>query len=169
MKLTTRQLTLCAVLTAMVYQALPYTVLVLYPALVRLDPAGFAARELADRREAGFPPAIRLVSVEGPAAAIAQFQNHKFTAVPFHQFFCGVPTGFFISGIDTDQGFGFGFVGGQDRNRWQFFQHIVDLFLAGITRQREAHAAMGRSVRDVHRPHHMRGFQRTGGDRKSVV
>jgi putative spermidine/putrescine transport system permease protein len=27
-----------AVLTAMVYQALPYTILVLYPALVRLDP-----------------------------------------------------------------------------------------------------------------------------------
>lgn len=33
-------------------------------ALVRMDPAGFAARELADRREAGFPPAVRYLSCE---------------------------------------------------------------------------------------------------------
>src|SRR5690606_18244628 len=40
-------------------------------ALVRWDPAGFAARELAERRELGFPPAARMASVTGPAAAVA--------------------------------------------------------------------------------------------------
>lgn len=34
-------------------------------ALVRLDPVGFAERELADRRDAGFPPAHKLVVLEG--------------------------------------------------------------------------------------------------------
>ena len=34
-------------------------------ALVRLDPVGFAERELADRAEAGFPPVTRLISLEG--------------------------------------------------------------------------------------------------------
>ncbi|MEV2274938.1 primosomal protein N' [Nocardiopsis sp. NPDC049922] len=33
--------------------------------LVRWDPAGFAARELADRRELGFPPAVTMASVTG--------------------------------------------------------------------------------------------------------
>jgi primosomal protein N' (replication factor Y) len=42
-------------------------------ALVRLDPAGFARRELAERAEAGFPPAVRLVRVEGGAEALAEF------------------------------------------------------------------------------------------------
>jgi primosomal protein N' (replication factor Y) (superfamily II helicase) len=41
-------------------------------ALVRWDPAGFAARELADRAELGFPPASRMASVTGPAAAVAE-------------------------------------------------------------------------------------------------
>lgn len=39
-------------------------------ALVRLDPAGFAVRELADRGEAGFPPMSRLISVEGSGQAV---------------------------------------------------------------------------------------------------
>jgi len=39
-------------------------------ALVRLDPVGFAERELADRAQAGFPPVTRLVSFEGSAAAV---------------------------------------------------------------------------------------------------
>lgn len=39
-------------------------------ALVRHDPVGFAARELAERRETGFPPAGRLVVVEGDADAV---------------------------------------------------------------------------------------------------
>ncbi len=33
--------------------------------LVRWDPAGFAERELADRRELGFPPAVTMASVTG--------------------------------------------------------------------------------------------------------
>ncbi len=41
-------------------------------ALVRVDAAGFAARELADRSEACFPPAATLVSVEGPPTALAE-------------------------------------------------------------------------------------------------
>ena len=39
--------------------------------LVRLDPSGFAARELADRREAGFPPAAKLVTIEGGVGAVS--------------------------------------------------------------------------------------------------
>jgi primosomal protein N' (replication factor Y) len=42
-------------------------------ALTRWDPAGAAARELADRTEVGFPPATRMASVEGPPAAVADF------------------------------------------------------------------------------------------------
>ncbi len=41
-------------------------------ALVRIDPAGFAARELTDRTEAHFPPAATLVSVEGPPTAVLE-------------------------------------------------------------------------------------------------
>ena len=36
-------------------------------ALVRTDPVGHAARELGDRRQAHFPPAVRLASIEAPA------------------------------------------------------------------------------------------------------
>jgi primosomal protein N' (replication factor Y) len=42
-------------------------------ALTRWDPAGAAARELADRTEVGFPPATRMASVEGTPAAVAAF------------------------------------------------------------------------------------------------
>jgi primosomal protein N' (replication factor Y) len=41
-------------------------------ALLRWDPGGFAARELADRRELGFPPAARMASLTGPADAVAE-------------------------------------------------------------------------------------------------
>jgi primosomal protein N' (replication factor Y) len=41
-------------------------------ALIRWDPAGFAVRELADRREVGFPPAVRMASVTGTSAAVAE-------------------------------------------------------------------------------------------------
>lgn len=44
-------------------------------ALVRADPARFASRELAERREVGFPPATRFVVVEGPPAAVAEFRT----------------------------------------------------------------------------------------------
>ncbi|MGD8213662.1 primosomal protein N' [Aestuariimicrobium sp. Y1814] len=39
-------------------------------ALVRLDPATLAERELQERREAGFPPAVRFVQVEGTGEGI---------------------------------------------------------------------------------------------------
>jgi primosomal protein N' (replication factor Y) len=42
-------------------------------ALVRWDPAGAAARELADRTELGFPPAVRMAALVGTAAALGQF------------------------------------------------------------------------------------------------
>ncbi|SCL30470.1 replication restart DNA helicase PriA [Micromonospora pallida] len=41
-------------------------------ALLRWDPAWFAARELAERRELGFPPAVRMASVTGLAPAVAE-------------------------------------------------------------------------------------------------
>ena len=39
-------------------------------ALVRLDPGGLAARDLIERGEAGYPPAVRFATVEGEAAAV---------------------------------------------------------------------------------------------------
>jgi primosomal protein N' (replication factor Y) len=41
-------------------------------ALLRFDPAWLAARELADRRELGFPPAVRMAALTGPPAAVAE-------------------------------------------------------------------------------------------------
>ncbi|MET7418302.1 primosomal protein N' [Dactylosporangium sp. NPDC005555] len=40
-------------------------------ALVRFDPGWLAARELADRRELGFPPVMRMASLTGTPAAVA--------------------------------------------------------------------------------------------------
>jgi primosomal protein N' (replication factor Y) len=40
-------------------------------ALVRWDAAWLAARELAERREVGFPPVVRMASVTGPPDAVA--------------------------------------------------------------------------------------------------
>ncbi|RFU22693.1 primosomal protein N' [Geodermatophilus marinus] len=42
-------------------------------ALVRWDPAWLAGRELADRRELGFPPATRMAALSGSPAALAEF------------------------------------------------------------------------------------------------
>ena len=42
-------------------------------ALVRWDPAWLAERELADRRELGFPPVTRMASLAGSPAALAEF------------------------------------------------------------------------------------------------
>jgi primosomal protein N' (replication factor Y) len=39
-------------------------------ALVRWDPATFARRELADRAELRFPPAVRMASLTGPEHAV---------------------------------------------------------------------------------------------------
>jgi primosomal protein N' (replication factor Y) len=44
-------------------------------ALVRLDPGGFAARELAERAAARFPPAAKLITIEGPAEAVSEFAS----------------------------------------------------------------------------------------------
>jgi primosomal protein N' (replication factor Y) (superfamily II helicase) len=41
-------------------------------ALIRWDPAGFAERELAEREELSFPPAVRMAAVSGPAAAVGE-------------------------------------------------------------------------------------------------
>jgi primosomal protein N' (replication factor Y) len=43
-------------------------------ALVRSDPMGFAARELAERRSARLPPAVRLATVTGPPDEVAPLQ-----------------------------------------------------------------------------------------------
>ena len=45
-------------------------------ALVRLDPGGFADRELADRAQAGFPPAVRLAAVDGELASLRSLVAH---------------------------------------------------------------------------------------------
>jgi primosomal protein N' (replication factor Y) (superfamily II helicase) len=42
-------------------------------ALVRWDPVWHASQELAARTELGFPPAVRMASVDGPAKALAAF------------------------------------------------------------------------------------------------
>jgi len=42
-------------------------------AMVRWDPVGFAERELAERAELGFPPAVRMAAITGSSAAIADF------------------------------------------------------------------------------------------------
>lgn len=42
-------------------------------ALVRVDPAGFAVRELADRADAHFPPAARLVTIDGAAPVLQEY------------------------------------------------------------------------------------------------
>jgi primosomal protein N' (replication factor Y) len=42
-------------------------------ALVRWDPAGFAARDLDERRALRFPPAVRMVELTGPASGVEAF------------------------------------------------------------------------------------------------
>lgn len=42
-------------------------------ALIRWDPAGFAARELTERHELGLPPAVRTASITGPRIAVEEF------------------------------------------------------------------------------------------------
>lgn len=43
--------------------------------MIRWDPEGAAAGELAARREAGFPPAVTLVAVDGTPTSLEQFQD----------------------------------------------------------------------------------------------
>jgi primosomal protein N' (replication factor Y) len=42
-------------------------------ALIRWDPVGFSERELAERAELGFPPAVRMAAVTGASDAVADF------------------------------------------------------------------------------------------------
>jgi primosomal protein N' (replication factor Y) len=42
-------------------------------ALIRWDPVSFSERELAERAELGFPPAVRMASVTGVPEAVAEF------------------------------------------------------------------------------------------------
>ena len=51
-------------------------------ALVRWDPAGFAAEELAGRAEVGFPPAVRMAAVEGTPGAVADLVDLVLAAEP---------------------------------------------------------------------------------------
>jgi primosomal protein N' (replication factor Y) len=51
-------------------------------ALVRWDPAGFAAEELGSRAEVGFPPAVRMASVEGAPGAVAELVDLVLAAEP---------------------------------------------------------------------------------------
>ncbi|GAA1675577.1 putative primosomal protein N' [Citricoccus zhacaiensis] len=44
-------------------------------ALVRMDPAGYASRQLAERRELHLPPAVRMAEVSGPANAVTAFMD----------------------------------------------------------------------------------------------
>jgi primosomal protein N' (replication factor Y) (superfamily II helicase) len=45
-------------------------------ALVRWDPVTFAERDLAERAELGFPPAVRMAAVSGESAAVASVINN---------------------------------------------------------------------------------------------
>ena len=61
-------------------------------ALVRFDPVGFAVRELAERRELGFPPASRMAALTGPPAALTELLAGA--SLPPHTEVIGpVPTG----------------------------------------------------------------------------
>jgi primosomal protein N' (replication factor Y) len=42
-------------------------------ALIRWDPVTFSERELAERAELGFPPAVRMAAVTGPPEEVAAF------------------------------------------------------------------------------------------------
>ena len=44
-------------------------------ALVRIDPVGHAERELAERAEAHFPPAVKLITVDGRPDALVEFRQ----------------------------------------------------------------------------------------------
>jgi primosomal protein N' (replication factor Y) (superfamily II helicase) len=56
-------------------------------ALVRIDPGGFAARELGERAAARFPPAVKLITIEGSGEALAEFSS--LVQAPDHAEFLG--------------------------------------------------------------------------------
>ena len=72
-------------------------------ALVRVDPGGFAARELQERTAAHFPPAVTLITVEGPHEALAEFAS--LVQLPEHAELLGpVEPNLQRPPSDTDQG-----------------------------------------------------------------
>src|SRR5699024_9627750 len=64
-------------------------------ALLRWDPAWYAQLELAERTELGFPPAVRMASVEGTPEAVAELLD-EITLPPSAEVLGPVPLG------DTD-------------------------------------------------------------------
>jgi primosomal protein N' (replication factor Y) (superfamily II helicase) len=75
-------------------------------ALIRWDPVTHAERELAERDALGFPPAVRMAAVTGPAEAVAGFLTE--TALP--------PTAELIGTVPASEAGGPG-EAGQDRVR----------------------------------------------------
>ena len=75
--------------------------------LIRWDVPGFAAQELAQRREARFPPAVHVAVVDGPHVALEDFFAH--TTLPEHAEVLGpvdLPPGADLPGTwdDTEAG-----------------------------------------------------------------
>jgi primosomal protein N' (replication factor Y) len=60
-------------------------------ALIRWDPVTHAERELAEREALGFPPAVRMAAVTGPAEAVAEFLAET-TLPPAAELIGTVPT-----------------------------------------------------------------------------
>jgi primosomal protein N' (replication factor Y) len=66
-------------------------------ALIRWDPAGHAARELAERAELGFPPAVRMASLTGAPDAIRELAAISILPAS-HELLGPVPVGGAMSG-----------------------------------------------------------------------
>jgi primosomal protein N' (replication factor Y) (superfamily II helicase) len=62
-------------------------------ALVRWDPAWAAERELAERRDLRFPPAVRTATVTGPPAGVAEAQAELSLSLPDAELLGPVPAG----------------------------------------------------------------------------
>jgi primosomal protein N' (replication factor Y) (superfamily II helicase) len=71
-------------------------------ALIRWDPVHFAERELAERAELGFPPAVRMAAVSGTSAAVAELLSAA--SLPAGAEVLGpVPVEFAAASGDVDQ------------------------------------------------------------------
>ena len=51
-------------------------------ALIRWDPVGFSERELAERAELGFPPAVRMAAITGSPSAVTGFLSSAVLPAP---------------------------------------------------------------------------------------
>ncbi|HSY15937.1 MAG TPA: primosomal protein N' [Jatrophihabitantaceae bacterium] len=70
-------------------------------ALVRWDPAGSASRELAERSELGFPPAVRMAALSGRPDAVLDFVQAAELPAP-HEMIGPVPTAPSPTGGDSE-------------------------------------------------------------------